>query len=225
MYRTGDRARWNGDGQLVFAGRADEQVKIRGFRIEPGEVQAVLAEHPAVAQAAVVARELTPGELSLVGYVVPAADTGGEIADLPVVLREFSAQLLPDHMVPTAVVVLDAIPLTANGKLDRAALPAPDYSGGAERRGPSNPREAGLCQAFAEVLGTPEVGVDEDFFTLGGHSLLATRLVSKVRALMGVELPLRTLFEARTVAKIAAQLGEKKSARPALRPMRKQEES
>ncbi|MEY9878307.1 amino acid adenylation domain-containing protein, partial [Streptacidiphilus sp. MAP12-33] len=225
MYRTGDRARWTADGQLVFAGRADEQVKIRGFRIEPGEVQAVLAEHPGVAQAAVIATELTPGELALVGYIVPTQNTDTDTEALPAALREFAAELLPDHMVPAAVVVLDTIPLTANGKLDRANLPTPQYASGVERRGPSNPREAGLCQAFAEVLGLPDIGVDDDFFTLGGHSLLATRLVSKVRALMGVELPLRTLFEARTVAKIASQLGEKKSARPALRPMRKQEES
>jgi amino acid adenylation domain-containing protein len=210
MYRTGDVVKWTADGQLVFLGRVDDQVKVRGFRVEPGEIQAVLAGHPMVDQAAVIAR----GDV-LVAYVVGAGV-------LPEQVRHWAAGRLPEYMVPAAVVVLDELPLTGNGKLDRAALPAPHYT--ATSRGPATPREELLCNAFAQVLGADRVGVDDDFFALGGHSLLATRLVNRIREVLDIEIPLRTIFEARTVAALAQRLGTEKSTMPALRPMRATEE-
>jgi hypothetical protein len=234
MYRTGDMARWTTDGVLVFAGRADDQVKIRGFRVEPGEVEAVLADFPRVGQAVVVAREETPGDKRLAAYIVPASDRGadgpggqGAGGGLSAAVQEFAARRLPGYMVPASVTVLDALPLTASGKVDRAALPAPDYAaaaGGGRR--PATRREEILCGLFAKVLGLPAVGVDDDFFELGGHSLLATRLVSQVRAVLGVELPVRVVFEVPTVAGLTSQLSSsQEKARPVLRPRRRQEES
>ncbi|MEV7864486.1 amino acid adenylation domain-containing protein, partial [Streptomyces hirsutus] len=173
MYRSGDLARWNTHGQLEYLGRADQQVKIRGFRIELGEIEAALAAHDTVAQAAAVVRD----EQQLVGYIVP---TEGNTPD-PTQIRDAISGSLPDHMVPSAIVVLDHLPLTTNGKLDRKALPAPDFTTAVGNRAPRTPREELLCNLFAEVLGLPRVGIDDNFFELGGHSLLAARLISRIR--------------------------------------------
>ena len=203
MHRTGDLARWRADGVLEFAGRADHQVKLRGFRVEPGEIEAALRGDPCVARAAVVARaDGAGGSKQLVAYLVPAE--GGSL-DVTA-LRTRLAGLLPDYMVPSAVVVLERLPLTPEGKLDRRALPAPAEPSEAEFRAPRTPQETVLCGLFAEVLGLSKVGIDGNFFELGGHSLLATRLVSRIRAALGVELPVRTLFEAPTVEALGRSL-------------------
>ena len=193
---------WRGDGVLEFLGRADAQVKVRGFRIEPGEIEAALVGHGDVAQAAVIAREDGPGGKRLVGYVVAA---GAAVPDAAV-LRAHLGRSLPEHMVPSAFVVLERLPLTPNGKLDRRALPAPEQPVGAVRRVPRTPQEEILCALFAEVLGLERVGIDDNFFALGGHSLLATRLISRIRSTLDVELAIRSLFEAPTVEALCDRL-------------------
>ncbi|MFC0058318.1 amino acid adenylation domain-containing protein, partial [Streptomyces actinomycinicus] len=211
MYRTGDLVRRNADGELEFVGRADHQVKIRGFRIEPGEIENTLTDHPGLAQAAVITREDQPGRTRLVAYVV-AREAAVRAEDV----RRFARERLPEHMVPSAVVLLERLPLTDNGKLDRAALPAPGFSSAGAGREARTPQEQILCDLFAQVLGLPRVGVDDDFFDLGGHSLLATRLIARIRAALGVEVGLRTLFEARSPGAVAARLDTAGPARLAL---------
>ncbi|MFC6021711.1 amino acid adenylation domain-containing protein [Plantactinospora solaniradicis] len=202
MYRTGDLARWTDRGRLLFAGRADEQVKVRGFRVEPREVEALLATHESVDRVAVVAREDRPGDIRLVGYVVPAA---GAPVDT-VALRGYVAARAPDFLVPAALVVLPSLPLTPNGKVDRAALPAPEFAG--HGRGPESAAEELLCQMFAEVLGLARVGAQESFFDLGGDSLLAMRLIARIQATFQAEISVGDLFVDSTVAGVARLLDE-----------------
>ncbi|MFI8896331.1 amino acid adenylation domain-containing protein [Streptomyces paradoxus] len=212
MYRTGDVVRWTGDGELDYLGRGDHQVKIRGFRIELGEIEAALTTHPALAQAAVVAREDRPGIKTIAAYLAPA---DGQPAPTSAELRTHLEGILPDYMVPSAFVVLDALPLTPNRKLDRRALPVPEGAA-AEGREPRDAREAELCHLFAEVLGLDRVSIDDSFFDLGGHSLLATRLISRVRTAFDAELPVRALFEAPTAAALAERLAAAGRARTPL---------
>jgi amino acid adenylation domain-containing protein len=202
LYRTGDRVRWLSDGVLEFLGRVDQQVKVRGFRIEPGEVEAALLGAPGVREAAVVVREDVPGEKRLVGYVV--AEEGAELAGAG--LRAHLAARVPEHLVPGAFVVLGSLPLTPNGKVDRAALPAPEHGGEAAYVAPRTATQEVLAGIWGEVLGLETVGVEAGFFELGGHSLLATQVVSRARHAFGVEVPLRALFEAPTVAGLAERI-------------------
>ncbi|MCP4661383.1 MAG: AMP-binding protein, partial [bacterium] len=199
LYRTGDLVRWRGDGRIEFLGRIDHQVKIRGYRIELGEIEVALGEHPAVAEAVVM-----PRRERLTAWVVPAAG-----APAPDELRRFLAERLPDYMVPGVFSFLEALPLLPSGKLDRAALPEPAAVEQQEGRvAPRGPVEEILAGIFSEVLDAGDVGIHDDFFELGGHSLLATRTVSRIRTALGVELPLRQLFEAPTVARLAARVEE-----------------
>ncbi len=215
MYRTGDLARWHAGGPLDILGRADRQVKIRGFRIEPSEVEAVLAGHPGVRRAAVVA-DLEPGggDGRLVAYVVPR----GEGAPAAAELRDYAAARLPGFMVPGAIVTLDSLPLTSNGKLDTAALPAPppvfapvpppaSAAASEARREPASEAERVLCELLAEVLGVPVPGPDDSLFALGGNSLHVTRLMSRVRHAFGTEISARQVFAGPTAAAIARRVG------------------
>ncbi|MFP2934441.1 condensation domain-containing protein, partial [Pyxidicoccus sp. 3LG] len=204
LYKTGDRARFCADGQIDYLGRTDFQVKLRGFRIELGEIEAVLEQQPGIRQSLVLAREDRAGDKRLVAYVVPAAGQDVDAATL----RQGLKAKLPEYMVPSAFVLLEALPLTSNGKVDRKALPVPEASATTPSTyaAPRTPTEQRLASLWTEVLGVERVGVADSFFELGGHSLLATRLVSLLRSTFQVELPLRTLFEAPTLSALAARL-------------------
>jgi amino acid adenylation domain-containing protein len=205
LYRTGDLVRYLPDGNIDYLGRIDNQVKLRGFRIEPGEIETVLARHPAVRETVVLRREDDPGDVRLVAYIVPRR----EPAAIPTDLRSFLKRTLPEYMVPSAFVLLDSLPLTPSGKVDRKALPAPDRSRPGMEEGyvaPRNPIEELIAEIWAEVLRLEKVGIQDNFFDLGGHSLLATQVASRMRESLQVEFPLRALFEKPTVSELAEQV-------------------
>lgn len=222
MYLSGDLARWREDGAIEYCGRSDFQVKIRGFRIELEEIENALASHPDVAQVAVLAQEYSDGDKRLVAYVT--AEDAEQAIDAAQ-LQKYLADPLPEYMVPSYFVELDAFPLTPNGKLDRNALPKPDLSGQVGTKGPSNLVEERLCKLFCQLLELPAVGVEDNFFELGGHSLLAAQLIAHVKEIMGIELSLAAVFESPTVAGIAAKLNgsESDEALNMLLPLRKRE--
>jgi amino acid adenylation domain-containing protein len=214
IYRTGDRARYRNDGTIEHLGRLDSQVKIRGFRIELSEIESALAAHPDVGRAVAVVREDDRGDRRLVGYVAPR--NGTRATDL----RDFVRRWLPGYMVPSTIVFVEALPLTPSGKVDRRALPAPAV---ARRDVPERPRtatEATLAAIWRALLGLPEVGVHDDFFDLGGHSLLAAQLVAQIEVAFRTTLPVRRLFEAPTVARLAALIEASPLATPASPPER-----
>src|SRR5438270_2937861 len=203
LYRTGDQARWLGDGNLEFLGRLDQKVKIRGFRIELGEIEAALQEQAEVRQAVVIARDDEPGDKRLVAYVVPA-NPATELKSSE--LREQLTRRLPEYMVPRAIVRMEELPLTPNGKLDRKRLPKPEQQAATTYQAPRKVEEEILCGIWEQMLKLERVGVGENFFDLGGHSLLATQVISRVREAFAVELPLRVLFEKPTVAGMVESL-------------------
>jgi len=211
MYRTGDWALWLPDGRINLLGRKDEQVKIRGHRVEPGEIESVLGQDQAVLQSAVLVRSAGHGEKRLVAYVVPRNGHTPAIAEL----RSHLKNKLPEYMVPAHFVHLPELPLNSSGKVDRQALPEVEVLAG-EGRPPRTPEEEVLCQIFAEVLELGRVSIDDNFFDLGGHSLMATRLVSRIRSMLGIELPLRTIFESPTPAGVRLHLGRAEKARTPL---------
>jgi len=218
LYKTGDLARYLPDGNIEFLGRLDHQVKIRGFRVELEEVETVLAQHPKVREAVVLAREDNPADPSaslragkrLVAYVIPNQGFAPTINEL----RSFLKEKLPEYMVPSAFVFLDTLPLTPNGKIDRKALPTPDQSRPELDQSfvaPRTPVEETIVEIWAEVLKVEKVGIHDNFFDLGGHSLLATQVMSRLREGLGVDLPLRALFEAPTIAELALRVEHSKS--------------
>jgi hypothetical protein len=211
MYRTGDLARWRADGKLDFLGRADHQVKIRGHRIELGEIEAALERLAGVRQAAAVAREDAPGDLRLVAYVTAE----GSVSEAA--LREGLAAVLPEHMVPSRVVTLEAFPLTPNRKIDRKALPAPaEVQGARESAGfvaPESDVEKRIAAIWARVLGVPEVGSKDNFFALGGHSLLAVQAHREIRETLGAtRLAITDIFRFPTLSALAAHLDDRPKA-------------
>lgn len=209
LYRSGDLARRNADGDIEFVGRADEQVKIRGFRIELGEIAAAISVDPSVGQAVVIATDLPGLGKSLVGYVT-GSDGGAETVDVDRI-RARVAAALPDYMTPAAYVVLDEIPITTHGKIDRDALPQPEIASAAEYREPSTASERTVAGLFTQLLGHDPVGVDDSFFDLGGHSLVATKLVAAIRSECGVELGIRDVFELVTVGRLAERVDQLQS--------------
>ncbi|MFD2169293.1 non-ribosomal peptide synthetase [Tumebacillus lipolyticus] len=208
LYKTGDLARWLPNGTIEYLGRIDQQVKVRGFRIELGEIEAILRQHPAVQEALVIARREETGDQQLVGYLVIDEQNPPSTSEL----RSYLTQALPEFMVPALYVMLDAFPLSVNGKVDRDALPAPDrsQSGGQETLLPRTPIEAAVAEVWQKVLRVPQVGVQDQFFELGGHSLLATQVMAHLATALSVELPLRTLFESPTVEGLAAAIEKKR---------------
>jgi aspartate racemase len=209
LYRTGDRGRYLPDGNIEFLGRIDDQVKIRGYRIELGEIEATLGEHPMVREAVAMAREDTPGDRRLVAYIVLAQVTSQKAEEL----RNFLKGKLPEHMIPSALVFLESLPVTPNGKVDRKALPAPDQSGPELERAfvaPRIPLEERLARIWGEVLKLEKVGIHDNFFDLGGQSLLATQVISRIRTALDAEVPLRVMFDAPTIAELAVVISDLK---------------
>jgi hypothetical protein len=208
MYRTGDVGRYRVDGTIEYLGRNDEQVKIRGYRIELGEIEAALLRHEAVKQAVVLAREDVPGEKRLVGYVVLQREAAASMEEL----RGHLQESLPEYMVPAAFVMLESLPLTANGKVDRRALPAPDLSAlrAREYEAPQGEIETTLADIWRQLLGVERVGRHDSFFELGGHSLMATRALVYMRQALKVDIPLSIIFSSPTILAIAESIFRKK---------------
>ena len=218
LYRTGDLARMLPDGQIAFLGRTDDQIKIRGYRIEPAEISSMLNTHPGVRASVAVARADAPGEKHLVAYLVADGDAGLTHSDL----REFLARSLPDYMLPSAFVRIDAFPLTAHGKVDRAALPVPDADNTLQdtvAEAPCTETERHVAEVLGELLKLEAIGLHDNFFLLGGHSLLGAQLIARLRELFGVEISLRTLFEAATVAALSAEIDRRLKRRAAGDPV------
>jgi acyl carrier protein len=209
LYRTGDLARYLPDGNIDFIGRTDHQVKVRGFRIELGEIESVLNQNQSLKEGVVILREDIPGDKRLIAYLVPG--NGNERALDTVEIRNFMREKLPEYMIPTAFVQLDKIPRTLIGKVDRKALPAPDNDRAElirEYIAPRNPVEEMIANLWAETLGVERVGMNDNFFDLGGHSLMATQIVTRLKKSFHVDIPLRNLFEAPTVANLALSIAE-----------------
>jgi amino acid adenylation domain-containing protein len=209
LYRTGDRARWRPNGELEFLGRLDEQVKVRGFRVELGEVESAIAASPGVQEAVVLAREDAQGLRRLVAYVVPAPGAGDPVPTLRAQLYE----VLPDYMVPSAFLALEALPLTTNGKVDRKALPAPQWRSAHDYQAPGSSVEKALAAIWTEVLGLERVGIRDNFFDLGGHSLTATQVVARIWTQLDLRVPVRELFLHPTIESLATLLEQEMLAR------------